>query len=444
MKHSPGFITINFHAMQEINLKDPMAASTLPEVREARAAVKSRLDELTSKAENEKRPMSDDEDRQWNDWYADFQKLTGRMETMQKASDMRALQLEGREPIQKPEEQDPKKAYEAAFKAYLWGGMTNLSHEQKLLLANNAQNGVVKAANVTAQYGSNANLGGYTVPEGFSNQLETRMKFYGGMLQAARVYRTETGQPIPWPTMDDTGNIGAWLNDEASPTIAEQNLTFGQKRLEAWTVHSKIVPISVQLLQDSYFDLVGELTGLFAERLGRVINTALTTGDNDEKPNGIITALTGAGRAVNAADDVTISRADLIDVMFHVDRAYQGMPNSAYMFHNSTLAAILKLGVGSGDDRPLWQPSMRDDQPDRINGVNYWINNDMGAIGKGLYSVIYGDFSKYIYRIVGNPGIYRMDEKYIEKLHYAYLAFMRVDGECLQENAFAVLRHPNT
>jgi hypothetical protein len=37
-----------------------------------------------------------------------------------------------------------------------------------------------------------------------------------------------------------------------------------------------------------------------------------------------------------------------------------------------------------------------------------------------------------------------MDEKYIERLHFAYLMFMRVDGECIQDNAFAVLRHPNT
>jgi HK97 family phage major capsid protein len=341
--------------------------------------------------------------------------------------------------MHKPEPNDPKKAYEDAFKAYLWSGMAGLSSEQRMLMATHQ-----KSVNVTNQYGSSATLGGFTIPEGFSNDLEKRMKYYGGMLQAARLYRTETGQPIPWPTIDDTGNVGAWLNDEATASIGTQELAFGQKKLEAWTVHSKIVPISVQLLQDSYFDLVGELTGLFAERLGRVINLGLTKGDNDEKPNGLVTALVAGGRSINAGDDVTISRADLIDVMFHVDKAYQGMPNSAYMFHNSTLASILKLSVGSADDRPLWQPSMRDGEPDRINGVAYWINNDMDAIGKGNLSVIYGDFSKYIYRIVGNPGVYRMDEKYIEKLHLAYLAFMRVDGECLQENAFAVLRHPNT
>jgi HK97 family phage major capsid protein len=430
--------------MDEVTIKNPMAASTLPEIREARASIKTQLDDLYNRAEKEKRPMTDDEDRQFNSWYEDLTKLNARMETMQKAADLRSLHVGDQEPIAKPDKADPKKAYEEAFRAYLWGGMSNLDQAQKMLLANNAQSGIVKAANVTPQYGSSATLGGYTIPEGFSNELEMRMKWYGGMLQAARMYRTETGNPIPWPTMDDTGNTGAWLNDEASPTIAEQNLTFGQKKLEAWTVHSKIVPISIQLLQDSYFDLVGELTGLFAERLGRVINTGLTTGDNDEKPNGIVTALTAGGRVINAADDVTISRADLIDVMFHVDKAYQNRPNSAYMFHNSTLAAILKLSNGTGDDRPLWQPSMREGEPDRINGVPYWINNDMGEIGKGLYSIIYGDFSKYVYRIVGNPGVFRMDEKYIEKLHYAYLAFMRVDGECLQENAFAILRHPNT
>jgi len=428
--------------MKEATVKDLMAASTLPEIREARASIKTQLDDLVNRAEKEGRPMNDDEDRQFNSWYDDLTKLNGRMETMQRAADLRGMQSQ--EPVAAPEKADPKKAYEEAFKSYLWGGMANLDQAQKMLLANNMQNGVVKAANVTAQYGSAATLGGYTVPEGFSNELETRMKWYGGMLQAARMYRTETGNPIPWPTLDDTGNTGAWLNDEASPTITEQNLTFGQKKLEAWTVHTKIVPISIQLLQDSYFDLVGELTNLFAERLGRVINTGLTTGDNDEKPNGLITALTAGGRVINAADDVTISRADLIDVMFHVDKAYQNRPNSAYMFHNSTLAAILKLSNGTGDDRPLWQPSMREGEPDRINGVPYWINNDMGEIGKQGYSVIYGDFSKYVYRIVGNPGVYRMDEKYIEKLHYAYLAFMRVDGECIQDNAFAVLRHPNT
>ena len=50
--------------------------------------------------------------------------------------------------------------------------------------------------------------GGYTVPEGIINTLEINIVAFGGMLQAADIWRTDSGNEVPWSTADDTGNTG--------------------------------------------------------------------------------------------------------------------------------------------------------------------------------------------------------------------------------------------
>ena len=50
--------------------------------------------------------------------------------------------------------------------------------------------------------------GGYTVPEGFQAELEASMLAFNGPRRVCRVLRTATGNALPLPTSDDTGNSG--------------------------------------------------------------------------------------------------------------------------------------------------------------------------------------------------------------------------------------------
>ena len=93
--------------------------------------------------------------------------------------------------------------------------------------------------------------------------------------------------------------------------------------------------------------------------------------------------------------------------------------------------SIKKLAHGSSDDRPLWLPSIRDNEPPTLYGKPYTINQDMAILGDGAKWILFGDFSKYIIRVVRDMRIVRLNERYGELDQVAIVVFFRVDGDIL-------------
>ena len=60
---------------------------------------------------------------------------------------------------------------------------------------------------------STTGVGQQFVPQGFIPQIEIAMLEYGTVSLAADVMRTATGEPMPWPTANDTGNKGRMLSE---------------------------------------------------------------------------------------------------------------------------------------------------------------------------------------------------------------------------------------
>jgi HK97 family phage major capsid protein len=229
--------------------------------------------------------------------------------------------------------------------------------------------------------------GDFTVPTGFQKELETKMKAYGGILQAARILNTSAGNPIQWPTADDTTNKGRWLTE--ATTVTQTNPSFGQITLGANLASSDQVLISVQLLQDSAFDFQGLLSDMFAIRLGRLVNDAYTTGSGSGQPQGIV-GVSSIGNVTAVGDPQTGNTAsnsvgydDLNNVQFAVDAAYR--QNGTYMFSDATFQAIRKLKDSLG--RPLWQVSLAEGVPDKLLNKPYIVNYSMANIGSTNKSV---------------------------------------------------------
>ena len=267
--------------------------------------------------------------------------------------------------------------------------------------------------------------GDYTVPTGFWNSLIESRLAWGGMRQARTfVFQTASGNDLPIPTVNDTGNVGAIIAENTED--AEQDVTFGQVTLNAYKYTSKFVKVSFELLQDSAFDIGAFLGRALGTRLGRIENTHFTTGTGTGQPNGVVTA-SSAGKT--AASATAITYAEVIDLEHSVDPAYR--LGGEFMFNDSTLAALKKLTVGSSDARPLWAPGMAVGQPNTIDGVPYVINQDMASITNSAKVMLFGDFSQYYIRDVGSLRIKRLDERYAEFDQVAFVALMRVDADLI-------------
>ena len=291
--------------------------------------------------------------------------------------------------------------------------------------------------------------GATLVPQGFEQELETAIKYWGGVGNIARQLTTDTGNQLPWPTMDDTSNTGEWLAEAAPVTNADP--TFSSVVLGANMLSSKQVKYSVQLEQDSAFDIAGLLAQAFGERLGRTMDTAFWTGDGATIPvTGLLTALqTAGGRSVlavgaNANDGTSsdlnsIGTDDFSALIDKLDRAYQ-KPTNQFVFSQSTQNALRKLKDKYG--RPIWEVSLAQGEPDTIFGYGYTIDNAFAPIGAGNVSAAFGDFSKYVVRRVRGVAVVLFRELYMANYQRAAQAFLRVDAKLLQPRAFSYLIHP--
>jgi HK97 family phage major capsid protein len=395
---------------------------TIRQLTEEKARAYDTMKDLVTRAKNENRDMTPDEHEQWNKADQDFEKLDEQISIQErmKAADAQMEQRQAEKREVKPVE------YKDAFYKWAARGMGSLSPEERQAM--------IEQRGTNTQLSGTDNLGGYTVPTQFSNELEVTMEAFGGMLNVSRIITTSGGGTLEWPTLDDTATDSAVTTEGAAVTV--QDMTFAQKTLGDFNIATQ-VKLSVQLVQDERVGLQGLLPELLGERHGRKLNALFTTGAGTTEPTGFVTdATTGENAAATA-----ITRENILDLLHSIDPAYRVGPNVAFMFNDSTLAYIKKLSIGSGDDRPLWVPNMAQNAPATLEGYRYVINQDMAAIGTGNKSMAFGDWSKYVIRRVGGDVLVRLDERYMDELEIGFILYGRYDGKLIQTAAIKVLEH---
>lgn len=335
-----------------------------------------------------------------------------------------------------PDAQPTDKDYRSAFDAYMRQGMSDISLEQRQLLQAQFRN-LAPGAEQRALGTTSGSVGGYTVPEGFWAKVTETMKFYGGAADGAEEINTTSGNPLPWPTNDDTANVGYILGENTAATN-EGDLAFGQKNLGAYTFVSGPGLVSLQLLQDTGIDIESFVARKMGERLGRIQNTRFTTGTGSSQPQGYVY---GASTGKTTAGATAITYNEIIDLIHSVDAAYRATGRCRFKLHDLVLAYVRKIrddSGGSGLGRPIWEPSIQAGQPDTLLGYGVTINNDMDStVATTKKTMAFGDHqAHFVVRRVQGGQLMRLAERYAEYLQVGFIAYERADS--LVQDASAV------
>lgn len=222
--------------------------------------------------------------------------------------------------------------YAAAFENYIRTGKPNADLER---------------GPVNAQSEGVPSEGGYLVPDEFRTQLIERQKAFGGIGSIASRYSTGNGRPVEWPTLDDTSNVGE-IVQEGNTFSSGADVAFGTNSLSSYSYvagggSSTPLRVSLELLQDSAFDIQGLLTRLLGTRIARMQATHLATGTGVNQPLGLITGLT----PVQAAANTGLTYNDLVTWIHSVDPAYRA--NARWVWNDATMAIVEKLTDTAGN-----------------------------------------------------------------------------------------------
>jgi HK97 family phage major capsid protein len=388
------------------------------QLREQRAALIEQMDAIVASAQAEGRTLNSEESVSFDKIDAEAIELRNNIERIEK------VEAAKKEIAAKQEERAaaPQKVEgRAAFAKYLRSGLGALNAEERNALETRGTN---------TQIVGTDSLGGYLVPEDFSNILDVASKFTGIVEQVAQVINTNSGALLPYPTVDDTSVSGAILSEATAPAVSD--MTFAAVNLNAYNYSSGIVKVSRQLLQDGAFNLDAFLVDALGGRIARGTNADFTTGDGSSKPKGVVA---GSAAGKTAASATAVTAAEILDLMYSVDPSYRNAANAGFMMKDSTLAAVRKLGLGSANDFPIFVPAMNPGEKDMLYGKPIHINNDMDAIATGKKTILFGDFSKFVVRVAGGLQFLRLDERFADALVVGYIAYKRVDSNILQANA---------
>ena len=405
---------------------------TAKELREKRASDYAIMEDLQKRAAAEGRLMNEDESRQWDAADQSFANYTTEISRLEKwetinqevrsngiEQTMEALPSNLRDIVKS---EDYNKAF---FKAI---AKKDLSHNERSMLRE-----IRGTATITTSESGLA--GGFVIPYQFSYELERTMAYYGPMLQVSRVITTPQAGTLYWPKVNDTGTSANWHTEGGAVTV--QDMTFTRETFAAHVCNT-LVRVSVEWANDEFGLLPTELPNMLGERLGRALNTAFTTGDGSGKPTGFKDA---APSGVESAATGSFTAANLIDLVHSVDIAYRNSPSAAFMMHDNILSAVRKLNFDT-NNQPLFQPSLREGQPDRLLGFPYFVNNDLPSAQAADAKIIYfGDWSKYIIRQVANNVLVPLRERFMDEMEIGFLMYARYDGKLLQTAAIKHLKN---
>ena len=388
------------------------------ELRGKRAELIKQATGIVEAAQAEGRSLNAEEKSKFDAMEADARSIKDQIDTLERAAELKKELASNAEARQAA----PKATKKGAFEKYLRNGMGSLSSEERSIMG--------ELRGTSTQIVGTDSLGGFLVPQDFSDELDIASLFTGEVERLAKKLNTAGGALLDYPTINDTATDANLISEAAAVTV--QDMTFANAQLSAYNYASQ-VKVSMQLLQDNAFDLNGFLAEAMGERIARATNAAFTTGTGSSQPQGIVTGSTLGNTAASAS---AIAADDILDLIHSIDPSYRNKPTFGLMAHDNVIAAIRALGIGSSNDFPIFIPSMEVGQPDKLFGYNVYYNNDMAsAITTGEKTLVAADFSKYVVRSAGGVQMVRLNERYMDELEVGFVAYARKDAKVLDTRA---------
>jgi HK97 family phage major capsid protein len=272
--------------------------------------------------------------------------------------------------------------------------------------------------------------GGYLVPTELERQIVQGLNQANVIRSIAKTIRTSAERKIP---LAATPSTASWVAENGS--IPESTITFAQKTLDAYKC-TDLVKVSVELLQDSAFNLESNIAQEFSRALGVAEETAFCVGTGTGQPTGIFNATAGGNIAVTTASTTAITLDDIISLISSLKSPYRR--NAVFLTNDATVAMLRKLK--DSNSMYLWQPSIQQGQPDRLFGYPLYTSPYVPTVAASALPIAFGDFSSYWIADRAGRTLQRLNELYAGNGQVGFLMTERVDAKVVLTEGIQLLQ----
>jgi len=420
---------------------------TLQELMAKRASIIAQARAIVDKADAEKRELTDEEKANFDQAFADADKLREEIDRRQKLKMLEdELEQSAGEPVhrmlQPGNEQIAARAAELrkVFPQFNDARIQSEIRREEMF-------GRVLPAFLSGDYRSlgpgelralQQDLqvsGGYLVPP---------IQFMQGLLSAIDnlVFIRQWATKDVVTSADSLGMVSL-DNDPAAPDwVAELNfgsedstMSFGRRELHPHPL-AKYIKVSKKLLRT-----VPNVEGIVRDRLAYKFavteENAFLNGTGANQPLGVFVASANGiatGRDVSTGNETTSIKFDgLYEAKYALKQQY--WPKARWLFHRDGVKQIAKLK--DGETRYIWSESQRVGEPDRLLGLPAFMSEYApNTFTTGLYVGILGDFSYYYIADALTMELEVLRELYAATNQVAIVGRKETDGMPVLQEAF--------
>ena len=270
--------------------------------------------------------------------------------------------------------------------------------------------------------------GGYLVPTEFERQIVAGLDEANVVRSLAKVITTSSPTKIP---VAATHSEAQWTAENGA--YVESNPTFSQKSIDAFKL-TDLVKVSVELLQDSMFDLESYIAAEFARAFGIAEEEAFCVGTGTGQPTGIFTANGGEVGVTTAGSNPVAD--ELISLVYSLKSPYRR--NASFLMNDSTVAIVRKMK--DGNSAYMWQPSMQAGEPDTLLGYPLHTSPYVPTVATGALCVAFGDFKNFWIADRMGRTVQRLNELYAGNGQVGFIGTERVDGKVILAEGIKLMK----
>lgn len=400
---------------------------TIKEMMQERAKLINEARKLLTRAEEEKRELTAEEETRYNKIFDDANKLKDKItREEQLQEEERKLNSTGGAPFKsnpdqnqnQQETRDVPALQMAGFRSFLMGNPIN--QEFRAL-----------QADVDAS-------GGYMVaPEQFINDLIQGLDNFTYMTEICRVLQVNPGtDTLGAPYMSADVANPAWTT-EIDDVSEDSTLALGKRTLTPHQL-TKLEKVSMKLLRVSAIPAESLIRERFEYKFGVVFENGFLNGTGSSQPLGVFTASDdgiSTGRDVSTGNSTTAIAADNIqNVKYSLKAPYR--VGAKWIYHRDGVKMISKLKDGEG--QYLWKAGLAAGDPDTLAGYPVLESEYApNTFTTGKYVGVFGNFDFYWVAMMMKFELQRLNELYAANSQVGFIGRAWADGMPVDENAFA-------
>lgn len=286
---------------------------------------------------------------------------------------------------------------------------------------------------------------GVTVRSDWSDRIFKQVRESSPMREVASVMTTTSNELEVLVDRDEPNS--EWIGELG--TRGKTAASFMTRQSIPVFEHYAMPEATLQMLEDSQFDVEQWLQGKVSSRFTRQESFAFFSGDGTDRPRGILDYGTIAEAdftwpadpanyqigAVYSGVSADLADADyLFDLVDSLKSAY--LPGASFLMTRAMRNVIRKLK--DNEDRYLLQPSLTSGVPDTLLGYPVNLAEDMPGLVADSVGVLFGNFSE-AYTIVDRIGLTVQRDSYTKPGWVKWLVRRRIGGALTNPEAVKAL-----